>query len=55
MPILLLGMLKGVLIKLATQAFIEYLIVWAAEIGAKSTKTPYDDELVAKVKSALGQ
>lgn len=51
----LLAALKAILIKLASQEAIEFLLIWAAEIAAKSTKTHYDDELVDKVKELLGR
>jgi hypothetical protein len=51
----LLAALKAILIKLATQEAIEFLLVWLAEIASKSTKTTYDDELVDKIKELLGR
>jgi len=38
---------------LITEAFAKWIILWVAEIVAKSTKNPYDDQLVAKIKELL--
>lgn len=51
----ILAALKAILIKLATQEAIEYLILWAADIAVKSTKTDYDDQLIKKIKELLGK
>ena len=50
---LVLGALSAIAVKLASQAFVEYVLVFAAEILAKQTQTPYDDEFVRKVKDLL--
>ena len=53
--VFLLGALKAILVKLASQEAIEFLIIWAADIAVKSTNTTYDDELLAKIKDLLGR
>lgn len=54
---MLLGLVKStlgsMLVKLATQKMLEWLLLWAAEMAVKSTKTPHDDKLLEKVKEAL--
>lgn len=49
----LLNVLKGILIKLATEKFLTWLFVWIAETIAESTKTKKDDEFVAKAKEII--
>jgi hypothetical protein len=41
--------------KLATQQLFEHIVISVAEAGVKSTKTTWDDELVGKIKAALGK
>lgn len=52
---LVLSMLMGMLMKLATQEVLEYVIVLSAEKLAKMTDTDYDDKLVEKVKATLNK
>lgn len=54
MPALLLKVLKGILLKLASEAFLEWLFFWAADLLVESTKTKRDDKFLAKVKEACG-
>lgn len=53
--VIILAALKAILIKLASQEAIEFLILWGADIAVKSTKTTYDDELLSKIKELLGK
>ena len=50
---LLISILKGYLIKLASKEFIEYVIFEAAEAAVKSTKTKHDDKFLAKIKEVV--
>jgi hypothetical protein len=45
----------SLLMSLATQEFFREIIVWTAEKAAKSSKTEWDDELIAKIKRHLGE
>ena len=45
----------SVLVKFATQAFFEELILWLAKEGAKSTKTKYDDKLVKMIETSINK
>ena len=47
----LFNVLKGMLVKMASQSFLQWLLFWVAEIIVKSTKTTKDDEFIAKLKS----
>ncbi len=38
---------------LLSEKFAKWLIIWVAEIIVKSTKNPYDNQLVAKLKELL--
>lgn len=40
--------------RIATKKFLEWLLLYVAEQLVKSTKTPYDDELLKKIREALG-
>lgn len=55
MYLIIVKMLGAILVKFATQEFLEFLLIFVAEIIAKSTNTPHDDEFVAKVKQTLGK
>lgn len=54
----MLAMLKSVITSMATslltKEFLEWLLLYVAELLVKSTKTPYDDRLLKKIKEALG-
>jgi|TARA_R110000765_G_scaffold88064_3_gene168480 hypothetical protein len=49
------AVLKGIIVKLATKAFLEWLLFWVAEMIVKSTKTTKDDEFLAKIKELTGE
>ncbi len=53
--VLLFQALKVILIKFATQEFLEFVFVEAADALAKHTKTPYDDKFVEKAREILGK
>ena len=55
MPVLKMAArsLISMLMALATEAFFKEVFLLLAEMAAKSTKTPYDDKLVEKMKEAL--
>jgi len=44
------SVIKSIIIKMASKAFLEWLIFWAAEMIVESTKTTKDDEFLAKLK-----
>lgn len=43
------------LVKLATPALLKELLLWAADLAVKSTKTEHDDELLQIVRKAWGE
>lgn len=47
---IIVATLKGIVIKLASKAFLEWLLFWAAEMIVASTKTDKDDQFLAKIK-----
>lgn len=49
----ILSLLKGYLIKLAGKEFIEWCLLEIADAVVKSTKTPHDDKLLAKIKEVI--
>lgn len=49
----LLAVLKQILMAIASEALMRWVIVSLAEMAAKHTETKWDDELVAKIKTAL--
>lgn len=51
-PAVLLSVLKGIVIKLASEKFLTWLFFWAAEMLAESTKTDKDDKFVQKAREA---
>ena len=56
MPMLLLLLQKTVgsmLIKMATQSMLEWVLLWVADMIVESTKTPHDDRLLKQIKEAL--
>jgi hypothetical protein len=63
MPVVLLTALKtaiggaigSILARTLTAKMAEDLLFWAAGIAVKHTKTPYDDELLAKLKAAKAE
>ena len=44
------SVLKGIIVKMASKAFLEWLLFWAADMIVESTKTTKDDEFLAKLK-----
>ena len=44
------SVLKGIIVKMASKAFFEWLLFWAADMIVESTKTTKDDEFLAKLK-----
>lgn len=44
------SILKGIIVKMASKAFLEWLLFWVADMLVKSTKTTKDDEFLAKLK-----
>ena len=53
----MLGLLKATITslisKIATQAMMEWVLMWGAELLVAATKTPHDDKLLAKIKEIL--
>lgn len=49
----LLVVLKQILMAIASEALMRWVILSLAEMAAKHTETTWDDELVAKIKTAL--
>jgi len=47
------SVLKGIIVKLASKAFLEWLIFWVAGMIVDSTKTTKDDEFLAKMKEII--
>lgn len=47
---IILNTFKSIIIKLASEAFLEWLFFWVAEMIVESTKTTKDDEFLKKVK-----
>ena len=45
--------LIAMLMQLASEKFFKEIFIMLAEMAAKSSKTPHDDVLVAKIKEAL--
>ena len=54
MGTILVNVLKGIVLKLASEAFLQWALFWAAEMLVKSTKTTKDDEFLKKVKELTG-
>tara|TARA_R110000765_G_scaffold221532_1_gene325458 strand:- start:402 stop:572 length:171 start_codon:yes stop_codon:yes gene_type:complete len=50
MGTVLVHVLKGIVLKMASQAFLEWVLFWAAGLVVESTKTTKDDEFLAKLK-----
>ena len=54
---MILGLLKttitSLLARIVTQSMMEWLLLWGAEMLVEATKTPYDDELLTKIKGLL--
>jgi|TARA_B110000211_G_scaffold198220_1_gene228042 hypothetical protein len=44
------SVLKGIILKMASKAFLEWVLFWAADMLVASTKTTKDDEFLAKLK-----
>ncbi|MGB0943659.1 MAG: hypothetical protein ACPGUE_14710 [Marinomonas sp.] len=44
------NVLKSILLKMASEKFLYWLLFWVGDIVVKSTKTPKDDEFLAKLK-----
>ena len=44
------SVLKGIIVKMASKAFLEWLLFWAADMIVESTKTKKDDQFLAKLK-----
>lgn len=54
--IMILKAALGTILKaLATEAFAKWAILYIAEILVERTETHYDDELLYKIKEALGE
>lgn len=49
----LLVVLKQILMAVASEALMRWVILSLAEMAAKHTDTQWDDELIAKIKTAL--
>lgn len=49
----LLAVLKQILMAISSEALMRWVILSLAEMAAKHTETKWDDELVAKIKSAI--
>jgi hypothetical protein len=50
---MILSVLKGIIVKVASKVFLEWLIFWVAEMIVESTKTTKDDEFLAKMKEII--
>ena len=50
---MILSVLKGIIVKLASKVFLEWLIFWVAEMLVESTETTKDDEFLAKMKEII--
>lgn len=51
---LILGtVIKSILARLLTAELMEWALLYIAGLLVKSTATPYDDELLAKIKETL--
>jgi len=50
MGTMIVGVLKGIVVKMASKAFLEWILFWAAGLIVASTKTTKDDEFLAKLK-----
>lgn len=53
MGALVLKVVKGMLLKLASEAFLKWLILWFSEIAVESTKTKKDDKFLERIKQEL--
>ncbi len=51
----ILNVLKNILLRMASEAFFEWLFFWAAKMLVESTKTKKDDEFLIQVKKAYAQ
>jgi hypothetical protein len=50
---ILVNLLKGYVIKLASKEFIEWVLLEIADAAVKATKTPHDDKWLAKIKEVI--
>lgn len=50
---IILPLLKGYVVKLATKEFAHYILMQIAEAIVKSTKTKQDDKFLAKIKEEI--
>lgn len=50
---MLINLLKGYVVKLATKEIAHYILMEIAEAIVKSTKNTHDDKLLAKMKEVL--
>lgn len=50
---IIIAALMGMVSKILTAGFVEFVIVKCAEILVSKTSTPYDDEFLAKIKELL--
>jgi hypothetical protein len=55
MQALIVSALLGMLSKVLTASFVEFVIVKCAEILVSKTNTPHDDEFLAKIKELLAK
>ena len=53
MHTIILGALMGMVSKILTASFVEFVIIKCAEILVSKTNTPHDDEFLAKIKELL--
>lgn len=51
---ILISSLLGIVTRLVTSDFIQYLILEGAKALARKTDNKYDDEIVAKMEEVLG-
>lgn len=52
---IIVSALLGMLSKVLTASFVEFVIVKCAEILVSKTNTPHDDEFLAKIKELLAK
>jgi len=50
---IVVNLIKGYVVKLASKEFIEFVIFSLAEAAVKNTKTPHDDEWLEKIKEVI--
>ena len=52
---ILISMLKNILVRLFSAAFLEWMLFWVAGMIVESTKTTKDDEFLKKIKEIMDE